>query len=129
MREMDGLAAAREVRKFELAQGKPPVPIIALTANAMQGDRQKCLAAGMNDYVSKPFKVAQLRQVLERWRHGSASVDPAPEAVARVNEESAVDTRVFDEYRGRGGRWRGFTSNRARTMRARARRAEQPSSA
>ena len=66
MPEMDGLTAAREVRTFELAHGKPPVPIIALTANAMQGDRDKCLAAGMSDYLSKPFKVAQLKQVLER---------------------------------------------------------------
>ena len=67
MPEMDGLTATREIRTFELAHGKPPVPIIALTANAMQGDREKCLAAGMNDYLSKPFKVAQLEQVLERW--------------------------------------------------------------
>ena len=81
MPEMDGLTAAREVRKFELAHGKPPVPIIALTADAMQGDRERCLAAGMNDYLSKPFKVAQLSQMLERWGHQAAAVGPTPEGV------------------------------------------------
>src|SRR6185436_164684 len=101
--EMDGLAAAREVRTFELAHGKPPVPIIALTANAMHGDREKCLAAGMSDYLSKPFKVAQLRQVLERWGHRSALVASAPEAVPHA-EESAIDARVLDEFRAE---WRG----------------------
>jgi two-component system, sensor histidine kinase and response regulator len=98
MPEMDGFAAAREVRTFELAHGKPPVPIIALTANAMQGDREKCLAAGMSDYLSKPFKVAQLSQVLERWSPRSASVATVPEAVPHV-EESAIDSRVLDEFR------------------------------
>jgi CheY-like chemotaxis protein len=49
MPEMDGLTAAREVRKFELSHGKRPVPIIALTADAMQGDRERCLAAGMSE--------------------------------------------------------------------------------
>ena len=81
MPEMDGLTAAREVRKLELALGKPPVPIIALTANAMQSDREKCLAAGMNDYLSKPFSVVQLRQILERWFDLSPSAGRAPEAV------------------------------------------------
>ena len=74
MPEMDGLTAAREVRKFELAHGKPPVPIIALTADAMQGDREKCLAAGMSDYLSKPFKAAQLSQILERWATPAAGL-------------------------------------------------------
>ena len=67
MPEMDGLTAAREVRTFEQAHGKRPVPIIALTADAMQGDRETCLAAGMNDYLSKPFTAAQLSEVIERW--------------------------------------------------------------
>jgi two-component system sensor histidine kinase/response regulator len=86
MPEMDGLTAAREVRKFELAHGKPPVAIIALTADAMQGDREKCMAAGMNDYLSKPFKVVQLRQILERWGHQSPSAGAAPEVLTPVRE-------------------------------------------
>jgi PAS domain S-box-containing protein len=102
MPEMDGLTAAREVRTFEKAHGKPAVAIIALTANAMQGDREQCLAAGMNDYLSKPFKVAQLSQVLERWGHPSPSADPAPEGVSQPTDESPIDSRVFDEFRGGG---------------------------
>jgi len=64
MPEMDGLQAAREIRRNEPA-GKR-VPIVALTANAMAGDRERCLAAGMDEYISKPFRVEGLREVLAR---------------------------------------------------------------
>jgi CheY-like chemotaxis protein len=109
MPEMDGLTATREIRKYEEAHGKPPVSIIALTADAMQGDREKCLAAGMNDYLSKPFKVAKLAELIELWGHSSPSAGPVPEAVAAVvaapsgDEEDAIDPSVLDEFRGAGG--------------------------
>jgi two-component system sensor histidine kinase/response regulator len=99
MPEMDGLTAAREVRKDELAHGKPAVPIIALTADAMQGDREKCMAAGMNDYLSKPFKVVQLGEMLDRWGRPSPSVGSAFPAAEPVQRESAIDPRVFDDFR------------------------------
>ena len=102
MPEMDGLTATREVRKFELAHGKPPVPIIALTADAMQGDREKCLEAGMNDYLSKPFKAVQLSEMLERWGQVSPLAGSAPAAVAPVVLESAIDSSVFDDFRAVG---------------------------
>jgi CheY-like chemotaxis protein len=79
MPEMDGFEATRLIRKRELDTGrvcpwKSPVRIIALTASSFQGDREKCLAAGMNDYVSKPVRLAELQAALERWR---ASQTPA----------------------------------------------------
>jgi CheY-like chemotaxis protein len=69
---MDGFAATAAIRRAEAAahkDGEPPrrVPIIAFTANAMQGDRERCLAAGMDDHLSKPFRLDTLKSTLERW--------------------------------------------------------------
>jgi len=64
---MDGLAATVEIRRREGASGSARVPIIALTANAMEGDRERCLGAGMDDFLSKPFTQRQLAAVLKRW--------------------------------------------------------------
>ncbi|MEZ5512545.1 MAG: response regulator [Steroidobacteraceae bacterium] len=63
---MDGYEATAHIRKWEAEQQSGPqhVPIVALTANAMQGDRERCLAAGMDDYLAKPFSTAALRDVL-----------------------------------------------------------------
>ncbi|NJP07256.1 MAG: response regulator [Chloroflexaceae bacterium] len=83
MPEMDGLAATRAIRTEQVYRDTPY--IIALTANAMQGDREICLAAGMNDYVSKPIRVEELIQALRRgWSHGQ-QVAPMP-AVAAAGE-------------------------------------------
>lgn len=65
MPEMDGLVATEEIRKREQTTGRH-IPIIAITANAMVGDREKCLAAGMDEYISKPVDVTRLYEVLTR---------------------------------------------------------------
>ena len=65
MPEMDGFEACREIRNRDLPTSR--IPIIAITANAMKGDRERCLAAGMDDYVSKPFKQDDLKNVIEKW--------------------------------------------------------------
>jgi signal transduction histidine kinase/ActR/RegA family two-component response regulator len=67
MPEMDGFEATREIRNPQSGIRNRDMPIIAMTANAMKGDREKCLAAGMNDYLSKPVQPAALGAMLERW--------------------------------------------------------------
>ena len=65
MPEMDGFAATREIRKAEQG-GQDHLPVIAMTAHAMKGDREECLAAGMDDYLAKPINSEDLRHVIER---------------------------------------------------------------
>jgi signal transduction histidine kinase/DNA-binding response OmpR family regulator len=72
MPQMDGFEATRAIR----ASGQPRVPIVALTAAAMEGDRDLCLAAGMDDFLSKPFTISRLREVLLRWLPEKPRVEP-----------------------------------------------------
>ncbi len=68
MPEMDGYQATAAIREFEQSQAdNKKIPIVALTANAVDGDREKCLAAGMDDYLSKPFTHADLGSMLAKW--------------------------------------------------------------
>jgi len=80
MPEMDGLEATKAIRAWEQTRdpGNHRIPIIALTANAMPGDRELCLSAGMDDYLTKPIKPIELQATLARWLNQS----PSPEQKA-----------------------------------------------
>jgi len=64
---MDGFEATRAIRQRESETDSPHVPIVAMTASAVVGDRERCLAAGMDDYVAKPLNLDDLRRVIQRW--------------------------------------------------------------
>lgn len=76
MPEMDGFEATRAIREIEKTSGKH-IPIIAMTASAMRGDRENCIASGMDDYMSKPVGKQQLIAVLERWLGKDGPPTPA----------------------------------------------------
>lgn len=67
MPDMDGYEATRRIRALELAEGRERMPIVALTASALPGDRERCLEAGMDDYLKKPFFLEDLKQTLSHW--------------------------------------------------------------
>jgi CheY-like chemotaxis protein len=78
---MDGYEATRLLREREAAAGLPRLPIIALTASVIDGDRERCLAAGMDDYLSKPFTAAAFLAMIERW---------LPASPVRNDEDAAI---------------------------------------
>jgi two-component system sensor histidine kinase/response regulator len=67
MPNLDGLNAATKIREIESKNNKNRCPIVAMTANAMKGDRENCIAAGMDDFLSKPFKSFDLLKIIEIW--------------------------------------------------------------
>jgi len=90
---LDGYAATRRWRMQETAAGSRRIPIVAMTANAMAGDRQRCLDAGMDDYLSKPVAREQLGACLRRWlgpRAASAPVAATPAVAAAATPAAAA---------------------------------------
>jgi CheY-like chemotaxis protein len=93
MPEMDGFEATSIIRKLEKENGvHQGVPIIALTANAIEGNRKHCLELGMNDFLSKPFTRHQLIETLRCWLSQTNSVDPITEALHSDDDTSAAVT-------------------------------------
>jgi signal transduction histidine kinase/DNA-binding response OmpR family regulator len=112
MPEMDGFTATRAIRKHETAAAQGHTPIIALTAHALESDRQECLSVGMDDYLSKPFTQEQLRAVLIRWlpRHAGSHVAQEPPAapdlpadcpapMPAVSPSTPLDTKTLEQLR------------------------------
>ncbi|MEA2340442.1 MAG: two-component system, sensor histidine kinase and response regulator [Solirubrobacteraceae bacterium] len=101
MPELDGYAATREIRRREeAAGGAEHVPIVAMTANAMEGDREACLTAGMDDYLAKPLRPEDLDAVLARWLGDAvpAAAVIGPDAPATDGAEPpALDAARFAE--------------------------------
>ncbi len=101
---MDGYEASTAIRAHATAQR---IPIIALTANVMEGNRERCLAAGMDDFLAKPYSLDQLQEVLRRWMGAAATVatiDAAGQAgavdAAQVGEgEAAIDRGFLEQFR------------------------------
>lgn len=89
---MDGLEATRQIRIFENETSKSAITIVALTANAMEGDRERCIAAGMDDYLSKPYTIQELSDVLSQTLAVAARVD---EQAVSSNQQPLNDNQEF----------------------------------
>jgi len=95
---LDGFAATRELRKWEEGFGGHRL-VIAMTANALMGDREKCIAAGMDDYISKPVKINDLKTVLEKWKAGGEGETAQP-AEKKTRTYKASELLNFETIEG-----------------------------
>ena len=91
---MDGLTATRTLRAWEVANGRQPTPIIALTASALKGDRETCLAAGCTAYLTKPIKQDVLLQAIRDYT--AAAPHPAPQAAPAQTKEVRLAARMAE---------------------------------
>jgi two-component system, sensor histidine kinase and response regulator len=100
MPEVDGFEATRRIRNPATGTLNPRVPIVAVTANAMPGDREKCLRCGMDDYLAKPIEPDELAQVLAKWIDHAAATrkcgaeTPAPPHADEVFDRSGLLKRL-----------------------------------
>ena len=96
MPEMDGLEAARRIRQDGSGVLNPEVPILAMTANVMKGDKEKCLKAGMNDYIAKPVKPGQLQEKLDKWTRIVSKANPHSDKKNEKQSISGLKTAVLN---------------------------------
>ncbi|HTD51200.1 MAG TPA: response regulator [Acidimicrobiia bacterium] len=94
MPEMDGYEATRQLRRLEHGTGRH-LPVIAMTAAAMQGDREACLDAGMDDYITKPVRPDNIAETLERWIPPEAALPGVRAGAGGTETSSAVDPQRF----------------------------------
>ncbi len=109
MPDMDGFEATSSIRELESSGNRSRTPIVALTANALEGDRERCLSADMDDYVSKPFKQEQLRLCLAGWVQSDARAEPGQVShetptdeaggASDKHQDSRIDTTALDNIR------------------------------
>ena len=92
---MDGFEATRAIRSGKSGALNPKVPIVAMTAHAMKGDRERCLEAGMDDYLSKPIVPQALAEALDKWL-GEAPSRPAADPAPKEMSPAPGDPAVFD---------------------------------
>jgi signal transduction histidine kinase/DNA-binding response OmpR family regulator/HPt (histidine-containing phosphotransfer) domain-containing protein len=105
---MDGYEATRALRAREKETGGKHLTVVALTANALEGDSDTCLAVGMDDYLSKPFTIGRLGDMLAKWlsaggKPGPAGADEAPPEAGAKSQASPIDKKVHDEIRALEG--------------------------
>ncbi len=103
MPEMNGFDATRIIREKEKVSGKH-IPIVAMTAHAMNGDRERCLASGMDAYISKPVSSEELFSIIEKYTNGEIAAAPAetnePIDTAKLMERVAGDAELLKETCG-----------------------------
>jgi CheY-like chemotaxis protein len=98
---MDGFEATRLIRWREKQQGRSRAAIVALTAHASVQDRSRCLEAGMDDYLGKPFRLQELSRMMEKWRVRISALDSEPSSQGFVSD-SGLPENVAEDYLDRG---------------------------
>jgi CheY-like chemotaxis protein/HPt (histidine-containing phosphotransfer) domain-containing protein len=128
MPEMGGLEATRIIRERQLQPEhfpsyKSPIIVVAMTANAMQGDREKCLSAGMDDYLAKPVRLEDVRAIIERWAPIAAMTEPVgvqgstPSSTVSQNGPLAAATQTAELAPVDMGRLHEFTDGNPESLR------------
>ncbi len=110
MPQMDGFEMTAEIRRLETADRRPHTPIVAVTANALAGEDERCRAAGMDGYLSKPVSLDRLRATLQRWLRGEAGAKPAI-------DRSVLDPWIADDEIARRDLLRKFSATAALSRR------------
>jgi CheY-like chemotaxis protein len=98
MPDMDGFELTRQIRAEEVLRGdRPRTPVVALTANALKGEAERCLSAGMDDYLTKPLTLDRLREAVARWTAPEAMTPTAAPATRGAAVDRSIVTQMFGD--------------------------------